>query len=113
MQLTRAVANLVDNAAEHAPTGTRVAVRFSEVGGAVRIAVEDEGPGFSAGALEHGKERFYTGSADRNAASGHFGLGLSIVDDVAAAHGGTFELSNGEAGGARCVIEVPLKRSPS
>lgn len=113
VQLTRAVANLVDNAAEHAPTGTRVAVRFSEAGGAVRIAVEDEGPGFSAGALEHGKERFYTGSADRNAASGHFGLGLSIVDDVAAAHGGTFELSNGEAGGARCVIEVPRKRSPS
>ncbi|RDB63989.1 sensor histidine kinase [Gordonibacter sp. 28C] len=106
-QLARAAANLVDNAAEHAPAGSRVAVSFSEAGGAVRIAVEDEGPGFSAGALEHGKERFYTGSPDRNAASGHFGLGLSIVDDVAAAHDGTFELSNGETGGARCVIEVP------
>lgn len=108
-QLARAAANLVANAADHAPAGSRVVVRFSERGGAVRLEVADEGPGFSAAALERGKERFYTGSADRNAGSGHFGLGLSIVDDIAAAHGGSFELSNRDSGGARCVVEVPRR----
>lgn len=106
--LVRAIANLVSNAVEHAPAGSEVSVTFDVTEGCLRMTVEDEGPGFSAAALERGKERFFTGSADRNAEAGHFGLGLSIVDDIAAAHGGSFEISNRSKGGARCVVKLPL-----
>ena len=98
-QLVRAIMNLVSNAAEHAPAGSAVRVRLHVSGGdatdgdasdgVLRVEVADEGPGFSEAALVHGAERFFTGSPDRNAESGHFGLGLSIASDVAAAHGGT------------------------
>ena len=107
VQLARAAANLVSNAAEHAPTGSHVAVRFSQGEETVRLEVADAGSGFSAAALEHGKERFYTERDDRGSADGHYGLGLSIVEDIAAAHGGTLELSNRDGGGAVCVVEVP------
>ena len=115
-QLVRAIMNLVSNAAEHAPAGSAVRVRLrvsdgDATGGVLRVEVADEGPGFSEAALVHGAERFFTGSPDRNAESGHFGLGLSIASDVAAAHGGTLSLANGREGGARCVIELPLAES--
>ncbi|WP_449315481.1 sensor histidine kinase [Rubneribacter sp.] len=120
-QLVRAIMNLVSNAAEHAPAGSAVRVRLHVSGGdatdgdasdgVLRVEVADEGPGFSEAALVHGAERFFTGSPDRNAESGHFGLGLSIASDVAAAHGGTLSLANGREGGARCVIELPLAES--
>lgn len=109
VELARAIVNLVANAVEHAPADSVVSVRFERCGDALRATVEDEGPGFSAAALEHGTERFYTECGDRGSAAGHFGLGLSIVDDIARAHGGSLELSNKEGGGARCVIEVPAR----
>ena len=106
--LVRVIANLVSNAVEHAPAGSQVSVTFDVAEDCLRVTVEDEGPGFSAAALERGKERFFMGSADRNANAGHFGLGLSIVDDIVAAHGGSFEISNRSKGGARCVVKLPL-----
>lgn len=111
-ELARAVMNLVANAADHAPARSTVFVRFEQSGDVLRVTVEDEGPGFSAAALAHGTERFYTECGDRGSAAGHFGLGLAIVDDIVHAHGGVFELSNRDAGGARCVIEVPTQSVP-
>ena len=108
VELARAAMNLVANAVEHAPAGSTVSVRFERCADILRVAVEDEGPGFSAAALERGKERFFTECGDRGSAAGHYGLGLSIVDDVAVAHRGSFFIENREGGGARCVIEVPL-----
>ena len=117
--LVRAVLNLTGNACDHANDG-HVALVFSFDAGAraVSIAVEDDGPGFSPGALEHGTERFFRGDASRadaaDMASGpHFGLGLAIASDVAVAHDGTLELSNRTDGagavlGARATIALPL-----
>lgn len=113
VQMARAVMNLVDNAAEYAPAESSIAVLFSEHEGALRIVVRDSGCGFSVAALAHGKERFFTGSAARESVSGHYGLGLSIVQDIVSAHGGTFEITNGEHGGACCTIEVPFVPSPT
>ena len=115
--LDRAVMNLVSNALDHA-AGT-VALSFSPAatrpGKAERpllvIAVEDDGPGFSPAALEHGCERFFRDDASRaGAADGaHYGLGLAIASDIAHAHGGSVELANRANGrGAVAAITVPL-----
>lgn len=106
--IMRALMNLVANAVEYAPAGSAVAVSFSHNAGSLRISVEDEGPGFTPSGLEHGKERFYRDAEDRNPKHSHYGLGLAIVDDIVAAHNGSFEITNKVSGGARCVIEVPL-----
>ena len=113
--LGRAVLNLAGNACNHA-RGDRVSLSFSYDAGAraLSIAVEDDGPGFSPGALAHGTERFFRGDAARSNADGeHFGLGLAIASDVAEAHGGRLELSNRADDernvlGARACIVLPL-----
>lgn len=115
--LDRAVMNLVSNALDHA-AGT-VALSFSPAatrpGKAERpllvIAVEDDGPGFSPAALEHGCERFFRDDASRAGAAGgaHYGLGLATASDIARAHGGSVELANRANGrGAVATITVPL-----
>jgi len=93
----RAVINLVKNASEHTPRGGTVCVDWSWAGGVLTVRVTDEGPGFSAEALERGKELAFTEHAER-AMQGHMGMGLYYADGVARRHGGSLELANTPAG---------------
>lgn len=88
--LTRAVSNLVENAAKfdrggHAPIEIRIAGPARP--GTVRVEVLDRGPGVAEDDLERVFDRFYR-AADARSLPGS-GLGLSIVREVALAHGGT------------------------
>lgn len=103
--IARAVANVAENAARHAPPGTKVslAVRQTDAG-AVEFVVEDEGPGFAAEVLECA---FVQGDAS----PGRAGLGLSSVRRVVAAVGGATQLESRDRG-TRVVLQVPqLDRS--
>lgn len=102
----RAASNLVGNACDHA--AGRVTLALREEGGALVVAVGDDGPGFSPAALEHARERLWRDDASRGGARGHYGLGLAIADEVARAHGGSLELSNAPAGGAVATLRLPL-----
>lgn len=64
-------------------------------------------PGFCEDALLYGTEAFYRESADRNDKS-HFGLGLSIADQLARGLGGSITLCNAPAGGAVVIVRLPL-----
>ena len=101
----RAVINLVTNAVQVTPEGARVRVRLCEgtMGGkpASCIEVTDEGPGIPAGVDARVFEPFFTTKA-----SG-VGLGLSIVKQVAEAHGGDVAFRAAEGGGATFVIRLP------
>ncbi len=97
-QLTRALGNLVDNALRHAASS--VTVRLASDTGEYRILVEDDGPGIADEDLPHLFERFYKG---RN---GHFGLGLSIVRQVAERHGGSIGARN-TGHGAQFALRLP------
>ncbi|MGC1732687.1 MAG: HAMP domain-containing sensor histidine kinase, partial [Pseudonocardiaceae bacterium] len=59
------------------------------VDGLVTLAVVDDGPGVPQDLLPHVFERFARGDSSRSRAAGSTGLGLSIVDAVVAAHGGS------------------------
>jgi two-component system sensor histidine kinase MprB len=92
--LTRAVANLIDNAGKWTPAGRSVHVGLR--GGV--LEVRDEGPGIEAADLPHVFERFYRGS--RAAGVPGSGLGLAIVKQVMASHGGSVAARSGPDGGA-------------
>ena len=106
--LAQALVNLLDNARIHTPPGTHVRIELSTDGEQVRLSVIDDGPGVPAGDRGRILERFARGEASRTT-PGH-GLGLSLVDAIAAAHGGGVEVSDA-APGLRVTITLP--RIPS
>ena len=84
LRLEQAIANLVENALRHGAGQIELSAERSA--GGVAIHVRDEGPGFADGFRPHAFERF---SREDNArARGGAGLGLAIVEAIAAAHGG-------------------------
>jgi signal transduction histidine kinase len=104
--LRRAVIALVDNALDHATTAVTVDVRGGR--GSCQIAVTDDGPGIDAEVLPRMFQRF---ASTREATSPrrHYGLGLALVADVAAAHGGKVSAAPREDGhGAVLTLTLPL-----
>ncbi|MYU23749.1 HAMP domain-containing protein [Streptomyces sp. SID8352] len=99
--LTRALSNLIDNAAKFDPEGTapiEVVVSGPARPGSVRVEVLDRGPGITDLDLARVFDRFYR-AADARSRPGS-GLGLSIVREVALAHGGGPFAHRREGGGS-------------
>jgi two-component system sensor histidine kinase CreC len=104
--LSQAVGNLVQNAIEFSPAGSKVTVNVSVESALVRVDVEDGGPGIPAYALEKVFDRFYSlPRPDTGRKSS--GLGLSIVREIARLHGGEVTLTNRAGGGARASLALP------
>jgi two-component system sensor histidine kinase MprB len=93
-RVSRAVANVIDNARKWSPADGAVAVRLA----AGVLTVRDHGPGFKDADMEHVFDRFYR-SADARRLPGS-GLGLAIVKQAAEAHGGFVSVENAPDGGA-------------
>lgn len=78
--------NLLDNAIRYTPTGGCVTARVETVGKSVVLTVEDNGPGIPPEERKAVFQRFYR---TRDSSGDGSGLGLSIVEEVAFAHGAT------------------------
>ena len=105
--LAAALDNLVDNALRYTPPGSQVRVRLAAEPPQALIAVEDSGPGIAAQDRVRVFQRFERGPHS-DGISG-CGLGLAIVERVAAAHHGSVALDASPAlGGARFCIRIPL-----
>ncbi len=98
--LQNAVRNLIDNALKYAPPDSIVEIRVTEEP-STQIMVSDQGPGFPPDEIEMLTRRFERGQ--NSAGTIGSGLGLTIAQDVATAHGGALVLTNQPKGGA-CVI---------
>jgi two-component system sensor histidine kinase MtrB len=114
----RVMANLTENAAVYAGGVTRVRVERQPgpIGGvlppaeAIRVVVEDRGPGVPEAERAHLFERFYRGGRAGQRASGHgTGLGLSLVAEHVRLHGGRVWSEDAPGGGTRFVAEFPLQ----
>ncbi|WP_343078731.1 ATP-binding protein [Ostreiculturibacter nitratireducens] len=101
--IARALENLIGNAVRY---GSRAVVSVAITERAVRIAVEDDGPGIPKERREEALRPFTRLDAARNQDRGPgVGLGLSIAADIARSHGGTLRLGDSEAlGGLRAEI---------
>jgi signal transduction histidine kinase len=102
--------NLIENALNYSPPGTAVTLTWASAGGTVRLAMLDQGPGLDPDESKRVFERFYRGSASANGAAGT-GLGLAVVEALAARWGGEVTLVNRPEGGARA--EVALQAAPA
>ncbi len=103
-RVEQVVANLLSNAARHAP-GARVSLGIRREGDRAVLAVEDDGPGVPEEARERVFEPYE--KVDRGTRGQGLGLGLYIVRQIVLAHGGRIGISAGRAGGARFVVELP------
>ncbi len=104
-QLEQVVRNLVDNAARHARG--LVTLTLARDDGAAVLIVDDDGPGIPEQRREEVFQRFTRLDDARGRDAGGAGLGLAIVRDVVAAHGGTVTVSTAPAGGARFSVRLP------
>jgi two-component system sensor histidine kinase KdpD len=103
------LANLLSNAAQHAPAGTPVEVRARIESDDLVLEVADRGPGLPPGNPERLFDRFQRGPT---AAPGGTGLGLSLVKGFAEAQGGTVTAANRDGGGAMFTVRLPLAQMP-
>ena len=95
--IQNAVRNMIDNALKYAPADSTVRI---EVTTPPKVTVSDQGPGFPPDEIDLLTRRFERGQNAVGTIGS--GLGLTIAQDVATAHGGTLTLSNRQEGGA-CV----------
>jgi two-component system, OmpR family, sensor kinase len=102
--------NLTENALNYSPPGTAVTLTWGSDGETVRLAVLDEGPGLDPEESERVFQRFYRGSASAGGSSGT-GLGLAVVESLAARWGGEVTLMNRETGGARAEVALQALRA--
>lgn len=105
--LRRCLQNLLENALRYAHD---VQVRISDGDESLCISVCDRGPGIPPDQLSRVLEPFYRVEDSRNAASGGVGLGLSIAQTVAHAHGGQLLLRNLQGGGLDVMLNLPRTR---
>ena len=99
--LSRAVHNLLLNAAEASPDGGTVEVRSGREGDDAVVEVLDRGPGIAPEVRARLFEPYVSTKARGS------GLGLSLVRDIAIQHGGTVTLDDREGGGARACLRLP------
>jgi signal transduction histidine kinase len=100
--LRRVLLNLGENAARHA--SRRVAISLGTRGSEVVLTVDDDGPGIPESERARVLQRFVRLDEARSRDDGGSGLGLSIVDEVVRAHGGTITISRSPLGGARIQV---------
>lgn len=113
--LGQVIRNLIENARSFSPPNGEVKIALSRAGGlngpALRMTVDDDGPGVPPDKLEKIFERFYTDRPQGAKFGNNSGLGLSIVRQIVETHRGRVWAENrivdGQVKGARFVVDLP------
>jgi len=105
--LAVALHNLIANAIQYSPKGSRVGVGVKNSDGIVEIAVTDQGIGIPDEELDRVFERFFRIDPARSRHTGGSGLGLSIVKHVVQNHGGDIRVWSQPGNGSTFTIRLP------
>jgi signal transduction histidine kinase len=124
-RVRQVLANLLGNVRTHTPAGVPVTVRLYTEGHGAVIEVTDQGPGMSSRDAALAFDRFHRGEGALAAPAGRpgpaagdgigvasSGLGLSIVQAIAAAHGGYASLTSAPGDGTTVRLWIPVKAQP-
>jgi signal transduction histidine kinase len=108
-RIRQVLANLLGNVRAHTPAGTPAVVRLQEDRNGAVLEVADAGPGMSAPEAARAFDRFYRGprGSEPNGDGTGSGLGLSIVQAIAAAHGGYARLRSAPGAGTTVQLWIP------
>jgi two-component system sensor histidine kinase GlrK len=101
--------NLLSNAIKYSPKGGAIYLSAQADGDQLLMDVADAGPGIPYDERAHIFEAFYTGKAARGTSVKGTGIGLSVVLEFVAAHGGTVQIMDGQFPGAHFRITMPLQ----
>jgi signal transduction histidine kinase len=123
-RIRQVLANLLGNVRAHTPAGTPTAVRLSRFGQGALLEVADAGPGMDTADAARAFDRFHRGVRNPDGAAGQngggsmnghagnngdgSGLGLSIVQAIAAAHGGQARLMSAPGAGTTVQVWIPF-----
>ena len=114
-RIRQILANLMTNVREHTPLETSVTLRLAPAAGGALIEVADTGPGMLAEDAARAFDRFHRGAHHQNgdgAAEAGSGLGLSIVQAIAAAHNGHADLISAPGHGPRVRVWLRARAGP-
>lgn len=107
-RIRQAILALVENACRYAAEGASLRCEIDKLAdGFLAIRLLDRGPGFPDDMCGVEVKPFWRGEVSRSRATGGTGLGLSVVQAIAVAHGGRLELQNRSGGGASLSIILP------
>jgi len=108
-RLAQVFTNLVDNALKFTPAGGNITLRAGTNSSEVQVEVTDTGTGIPAASLPYVFERFYQADPSRPGGGKHgAGLGLSIVKEIIAAHGGKISVRSEPSKGSTFTVTLPL-----
>ena len=112
LALRQALANLLANAVRLSPPGAGIRVRAGRQDPWIWMAVEDDGPGIDPADHDRVFQRFWRGDPQESRAQGRSGLGLTIVRQIAEAHGGEVKLASEPGRGAAFALWLPARPAP-
>ncbi|HOT91042.1 MAG TPA: ATP-binding protein [Anaerolineae bacterium] len=109
--MTELLRNLLDNAIKYSPNGGEITVTGALRDGHIVVQVRDEGVGIPPEALDKVFERFYRVDDDAIRHIGGVGLGLSVCQGIARAHGGHIEVTSTPGQGSTFSVVLFCKES--
>ena len=109
MLFSRAVSNLVENAAHHTRAGGTIEISIADRGAHSEVSVKDTGVGIAPKHLPRIFDRFYR--VDSSRSSEGVGLGLALVKSIMDLHGGTASIESEVDRGTTVTLSFPARRS--
>ncbi|MBZ5535723.1 MAG: DUF4118 domain-containing protein [Acidobacteriia bacterium] len=112
--IAQALSNLVENAGQYSPPGTKILLQSRVEGGHLIFTVHDQGPGIGREEMDRIFDKFYRGRHSPMRRGEGTGMGLPIARGIAEAHGGTIGCENNPDSGATFTLKIPVecKESP-
>lgn len=108
MRLEEVLLNLLQNAVKYSPSGGKITLALRTDDRDAYVAARDQGIGIPADELAHLFERFYRATNAQSAHISGMGIGLPVVREVAALHGGEVTVESVEGEGTTFTMRIPL-----
>ncbi len=106
-KIKQTVSILLDNAVSYTPEGGKINLKCEKSKKDFVITVSDNGVGLTAEEKDHIFQRFYRADQSRHSKE-HFGLGLSIAQEIISLHKGKIDVSDIPEGGTAFIVRIPI-----